>query len=238
MDAVEHASHRPANDAPTAQRIRSFVRRQGRLTRGQERALSEHWSDYGLAYTGTPLDLAHCYGRSAPVTLEIGFGNGETLAAMAAAAPERDFLGIEVHRPGVGHLLHCIETQGLRNLRVICHDAVDVMRHMIPPHSLDRIQIFFPDPWPKKRHHKRRLIQSDFVTLLAQCLQPGGLLHLATDWAPYGEHMQAVIADFPVLQPLDAASLQQHCPRPKTKFEQRGEQHGHSICELAYRRGA
>lgn len=219
--------------------IRSFVRREGRLTEGQRRALERLRARFGIEYSENPLDLAAIFGRTAPITLEIGFGNGETLVEMAAAAPERDFLGIEVHRPGVGQLLRLAEEKGLANLRVICHDAVEVLSRQIPPESLATVQIFFPDPWPKKRHHKRRLVQPAFVALLVTRLRPGGALHLATDWEDYALHMREVLLGEPALEntsdPEDGFSPRPDS-RPESKFERRGQRLGHGVRDLVFRR--
>ena len=218
--------------------IRSFVRREGRLTPAQQRALETLWPKYGVEYAPAPLDLASLFGRAAPVTLEIGFGNGASLAQMAAADPARDFLGIEVHRPGVGNLLRQLEQQELGNIRVICHDAVEVLEYMIPSGSLDRVQIFFPDPWPKKRHHKRRLIQPAFVARLASRLRQGGMLHLATDWENYAEHMLAVLnASRDFVNTADGGGFHPRPEsRPLTKFEQRGQHLGHGVWDLIFRK--
>ena len=164
--------------------VRSFVRRAGRMTDAQQRALLDLWPRYGVPAGEAPLELATLFGRSAPCTLEIGFGNGDHLATRAAAEPQRNFLGVEVHRPGIGHLLRAASVASLANLRVIEQDAVEVLRLRIAPEALDEVQILFPDPWPKKRHHKRRLIQPDFAILVASRLRRGGRLHLATDWEP------------------------------------------------------
>ncbi|OOG23977.1 tRNA (guanosine(46)-N7)-methyltransferase TrmB [Thioalkalivibrio denitrificans] len=220
---------------PTPHRpIRSFVRREGRLTPGQQRALETLWPRYGIDFSEEPLDLAAIFGRSAPVTLEIGFGNGESLAQMAEAAPERDFLGIEVHRPGVGRLLARIEALGLTNLRVMCHDAVEVLEHRIAPGCLDTVQIFFPDPWHKKRHHKRRLIQPAFVALLATRLRSGGTLHLATDWEDYARHMLDVLNASPEFRNTADGFAPRPPHRPLTKFEQRGQTRGHGVWDLIF----
>lgn len=217
--------------------IRSFVRREGRLTAGQQRALETLWPRYGIEYAENPLDLPAVFGRRAPVTLEIGFGNGESLAEMARAMPERDFLGIEVHRPGVGRLLSRIEDLGLANVRVMCHDAVEVLRHRIPPGSLDTVQIFFPDPWHKKRHHKRRLIQPEFVSLLATRIRPGGTLHLATDWENYARHMLEILNASPAFRNTTEDFAPRPAHRPLTKFEQRGQTRGHGVWDIVFVRG-
>jgi tRNA (guanine-N7-)-methyltransferase len=218
--------------------IRSFVIRAGRLTDGQRRALDELWPRYGIELDARPLDLDAVFGRRAPRVVEIGFGNGEHLAALAARQPERDFLGIEVHPPGIGRLLLALAAADLRNVRVIGHDAVAVFETQIPSSSIDEIQILFPDPWHKKRHHKRRLIQPPFAECLASRLKPGGLLRLATDWQPYAEHMRQVLDACTLLESLapGAGFLERSSDRVPTRFEQRGEHLGHEIRELAYRR--
>jgi tRNA (guanine-N7-)-methyltransferase len=211
------------------------VRREGRLTPGQQNALRRLWPRYGLD-PQQRLDPAAVFGRSAALTLEIGFGNGASLAAMAAAEPGRDFIGIEVHRPGVGQLLKALESGGLENVRVYCHDAIEVLNRCIDEHSLDRVLLLFPDPWPKKKHHKRRIVQADFVTLLARKLKAGGLLHMATDWQPYAEHMQAVMAGNPAFQACPAGHPDCRSTRPTTRFEQRGRRLGHAVTDLYYLR--
>jgi tRNA (guanine-N7-)-methyltransferase len=221
-------------------RVRSFVRREGRLTTGQARALEELWPRYGvdMPAKGQWLDFHALFGRTAPLTVEIGFGNGDSLASMAAAESARNFLGIEVHRPGVGHLLQRIEALGLTNLRVMCGDAVEILERHIHLASVDTIQIFFPDPWPKKRHHKRRLVQPVFVNLLGERLRPGGRLHLATDWEDYALQMLEVMEAAPGFE--NEAGAGQFSPRPSsrplTKFEQRGGRLGHGVWDLLYRR--
>lgn len=214
------------------------MRREGRLTSGQGRALAELWPRFGISPDAGRLVWSEVFGRSAPVTVEIGFGNGESLAAQALAHPEQDFFGIEVHRPGVGHLLGLIERMQLTNLRLSQHDAVEVLRNQVPPASVARVQIFFPDPWPKKRHQKRRLVQAEFLGTVAECLQPGGLLHLATDWPDYAEHMLAVLAQQPDLfQPRGPQPLPKRpTERPPTRFERRGERLGHPVSDLQYLR--
>jgi tRNA (guanine-N7-)-methyltransferase len=218
--------------------IRSFVTRAGRITGAQERALEQLWPAYGIDFAAAPLDKRALFGRDAPCTLEIGFGNGENLLSLALAHPERDFLGVEVHRPGVGRLLLGLHNGTLHNVRLICHDAVEVLEEQIAPGSLDEILILFPDPWPKKRHHKRRLVQAPFVTLAVSRLQMGGALRLATDWQPYAVEMLATLEATPGL-----ANLGQRggfAPRPgertPTRFERRGERLGHDVWDLAFRR--
>jgi tRNA (guanine-N7-)-methyltransferase len=216
--------------------IRSFVRREGRFTRGQRHAIDTLWERYGVNPAPELLDLDKLFRRCAPRVLEIGFGNGESLAAMAQAHPQADFLGIEVHRPGVGHLLMRIEALGLSNLRVICADAVEVIKYRLPDTDLDRVQVFFPDPWPKQRHHKRRLIQPAFVELLAPKLKPDGYLHLATDWEDYALHMLKVLeASEDFVNAANAFAPRPDC-RPLTKFEQRGLSLGHKVWDLLFQR--
>lgn len=215
--------------------VRSFVRREGRITRSQQRALEELLPQFGLAPEGLP-DLDRVFGRHAPRTLEIGFGNGASLAQMAATAPEQDFLGIEVHRPGVGHLLLEIEQRALTNVRVICADAVEILRDHIAPASLDRVLLFFPDPWPKKRHHKRRILQPEFVALIRDRLAPGGRFHMATDWQDYAEQMLEVMDAQQGF--VNTAGRGHYAPkpdyRPETKFERRGLRLGHGVWDLVF----
>ena len=216
-------------------RIRSFVRREGRITPGQQRALQECWPRYGLE-ADARLDLAQVFGRDAPRTLEIGFGNGASLATMAAQQPQHDFIGIEVHRPGVGHLLQLIEEQGLGNLRLMREDAVQVLQHCIADDSLDRVLLFFPDPWHKKRHHKRRIVQPDFIELLASKIRHGGRLHMATDWEDYAQHMVEVMSGSTAFRNCAASGAFVPRPeyRPVTKFEQRGQRLGHGVWDMVY----
>lgn len=218
--------------------IRSFVTRAGRITPAQQRALDTLWSKYGVEYREQPLDLPALFAREAPCTLEIGFGNGENLLALAHAHAERDYLGIEVHRPGVGRLLLALEERQLANVRVICHDAVEVLERQIAPASLAEILVLFPDPWPKKRHHKRRLIQAPFTELLARALEPGGRLHVATDWQPYALEMLAVLEAAPGLRNLAGPGGFAARPpeRSPTRFEQRGTRLGHAVWDLAFAR--
>lgn len=223
-----------------ARRIRSFVLRQGRMTPGQQRAFDENWSRWGLACErGAPDDWSAVFGRSAPLVLEIGFGMGQSLVAMAAAEPDKNFIGIEVHRPGVGKLLHTMAEQGVDNIRVYNDDAVEVLEQCIADAALARIQIYFPDPWHKKKHHKRRLIQPAFVERLRHKLQPGGLLHLATDWQDYAEQMLSVMEAAPGFA-NEAGSGYAPRPafRPQTKFEARGERLGHGVWDLLFVRRA
>ena len=217
-------------------RIRSYVLRAGRVGSGQARALAEIGPQYMRPYQPAVLDLDGVFVRAAPRILEIGFGMGEGLAETAAAHPENDYLGVEVHTPGVGALLKQIGERGLTNVRVIQHDAVEVLTNMLAPDSLAGIHIFFPDPWHKKRHHKRRLIQSPLVRLLASRLQPGGYIHLATDWQDYAEQMLAVLAAEPLLQNTVPDYAPRPGTRPLTKFEQRGISLGHGVWDLVFRR--
>lgn len=221
---------------PEQRPIRSYVLRQGRVSNAQKRAHDTLLPRYGLEYRDSPVDLDQAFGRSAPHVLEIGCGMGETTVAIAAAHPGTDYLGIEVHTPGVGSLLKQIDAAGLSNLRVVQHDAVAVLRQMIMPDSLDGIHIFFPDPWPKKRHHKRRLIQPPFAALAASRLKPGGYLHAATDWHEYAEQMLAVLGAEPLLENTAPAYAPRPEYRPQTKFETRGLKLGHGVWDLVFRR--
>ncbi|HYB34004.1 MAG TPA: tRNA (guanosine(46)-N7)-methyltransferase TrmB [Steroidobacteraceae bacterium] len=227
-----------AAGAEHSRSIRSFVTRAGRITAAQQRALAELWPRYGIEFSPRPLELSERFGRAAPCTLEIGFGNGENLLALASAHPERNFLGVEVHRPGVGRLLLGLESGSLQNVRVICHDAVEVLAQQIAPRSFDEILILFPDPWPKKRHHKRRLIQRPFVEALASRLAPGGTLRLATDWEPYAQEMLQTLTAVPALVNIapGGAFVARPAERAPTRFERRGERLGHGVWDLAFRR--
>jgi tRNA (guanine-N7-)-methyltransferase len=218
--------------------IRSFVTRTGRITPAQERALAELWPGYGVEFQPSPLDARAVFGREAPRTLEIGFGNGENLVTLAAAHPERDFLGIEVHRPGVGRLLLALQARALTNVRVICHDAVEVFAQQIPLRWLEEILVLFPDPWPKKRHHKRRLIQRPFAEVLASRLVRGGRLRIATDWEPYALEMLETLRSLPELcnEASGEAFVARPAERAPTRFERRGERLGHDVWDLAFRR--
>jgi tRNA (guanine-N7-)-methyltransferase len=218
--------------------IRSFVQRAGRMTSAQERAVAQLWPRFGIEYSLIPLDLDAVFGRSAQRVLEIGIGDGETLLALAALHPERDFIGIEVHRPGVGHCLLGIESRGLINIRLIAHDAVEVLEHQVPDGSLDEALLYFPDPWPKKRHHKRRIVQPGFVELLATRLRPGAVFRLATDWAPYAQHMLEVLTASPSFTNTSATGdyIPRPADRPLTKFERRGERLGHEVFDLQFLR--
>lgn len=218
--------------------IRSFVLRAGRMTRGQQRAWDRLWPSYGLSLDQGALDQEAVFGRRAPLNLEIGFGMGQSLAEMAEQAPDQDFIGVEVHQPGCGALLMEMEARGLDNIRIYRADAIDVLETAIPSESLDRILILFPDPWPKKKHHKRRLIQPDFIRRLYGYLRPGGILHIATDWEPYAEHILEVMEEaegFRNLSP-EGGSMERPSDRPLTKFEKRGELRGHRVADMLFER--
>lgn len=216
-------------------RIRSYVRRQGRITQAQEWALQALWPNYGLE-TGYALDPQEVFGRVAPLILEIGFGNGESLAEMAAVAPEKDFVGVEVHRPGVGHLLMALKERRLTNVRVVCADAIEYLEKRITDACLEAIHVFFPDPWHKKRHHKRRLVNAAFAALAARKLKPGGVLHCATDWEHYAFHMLNVLECCGALRNLAGSKRFSARPayRPLTKFEVRGQRLGHGVWDLIF----
>lgn len=226
-------------DNTTAHRtIRSFVRRAGRITPSQQRALDELWPEFGVEYSESPIDLAELFGRDAPTVLEIGFGNGETLVEQAAASPDRDFIGIEVHEPGVGHCLLKAEEAGIHNLRVVAHDGIEVLGNQVPANSLARVNLYFPDPWPKKRHHKRRIVQPAFLKLVADRLAEDGTLNIATDWANYAEHIDEVIAQSDRFTCIERREHDGDRPfdRPRTKFERRGLRKGHRIFDWCFER--
>ena len=212
--------------------VRSFVRRAGRMTPAQKRALDTLWPKYGIDFVAAELDLDDVFGRSAPRTLEIGFGNGELLAEFATRQPGTDFIGIEVHEPGVGHCLLALEQRGLTNVRLIAHDAIEVLRQQLPDAALSQVNLFFPDPWPKKRHHKRRIVQPAFVDLLAAKISSGGHFHVATDWMNYAEHIEETV------NASTAFSLAEIGPDRGfvTRFEARGNRLGHDVWERVYRR--
>lgn len=223
--------------AKRLRQIRSFVLREGRLTPGQQKAFERLWPRFGLEYRNQPLNLTDVFGNDNPVFLEIGFGNGDTLATLAQRHPERNFIGIEVHGPGVGRLMPILEQHHCDNVRIYRHDAVAVIRDCIPPNTLHGVYLFFPDPWHKKRHHKRRIVQPDFVALLHRALKPGGFFHAATDWEDYAYHMMRVLQQQPDLF-LNQAGPGQFTPRPDerplTKFEQRGQRLGHGVWDLVF----
>jgi tRNA (guanine-N7-)-methyltransferase len=222
--------------APVRRPIRSFVLRQGRISAAQQRAHERLMPRYGIGFECRVLDLAAVFGRAAPKIVEVGFGMGETTAQIAAEHPENDYLGIEVHRPGVGSLLRQIEARSLSNVRIVQHDAVEVLREMLGPATLDAIHIFFPDPWPKLRHHKRRLIQVEFAALVGSRLKPGGYIHVATDWDNYAQHILKVLEAKPEL----VNTARDFAPRPRyrplTKFEQRGLDLGHAVRDIIFKR--
>ncbi len=227
------------NETPnSSHRIRSFVMRAGRMTEGQQRGWDVGFPQYGLALEQGELDWDQTFGRGGKRVLEIGFGMGDSLVAMAEAQPDTQFVGIEVHRPGVGRLLGQVMERGLSNVRVYAEDAVPILQRCITPYSLDILQIYFPDPWHKKRHNKRRLIQSDFIAMVSEKLKVDGLLHLATDWEPYAEHMLNVLNGEPAL--FNTSDSGDFVPRPawrpETKFERRGARLGHGVWDLLYQR--
>lgn len=222
--------------APFTHRIRSFVKRDGRLTESQNRALTELWPQYGIEFDQAPDDLQSCFSRAQPLKLEIGFGNGEALLQIAAQDPDCNFIGIEVHRPGVGYLLNQLKLNNINNVRLMSHDAIEVLQHRIGNQSLSRVMLFFPDPWHKKRHHKRRIVNPLFRDLVAQKLQPQGVLHMATDWPDYAEWMQHELQQDQRFGQMDPGQGQQLNPRPSTRFERRGQKRGHPICDLYYQR--
>jgi tRNA (guanine-N7-)-methyltransferase len=223
------------SDPTLPQRIRSFIRRQGRLTPGQQLALDNHWATYCLD-PKNDYDFAQVFGRDAPLFVEIGFGNGDSLAKMAAANPDKDYIGIEVHTPGVGHLLILLHEQGINNVRIYSHDAIEILEQKITDNSLSGVHLFFPDPWHKKKHHKRRIVRASFVDLLVKKLKPAGYFHAATDWENYAEAMLAVLSEGNVLK--NTSPTQDYCPcpeyRPLTKFEQRGIRLGHGVWDLIF----
>lgn len=235
LPAEEPQPEEPAESpaAPARRAIRSFVLRQGRLTEAQRKALEQDWPDFGLDWPRPAAEPWTWFGRQAPVVLEIGFGNGEALLAAAAADRQRLYLGIEVHRPGVGRLLRELRAASLDNVRVIQADAVEVLRAGIAPSSLAEVRLYFPDPWHKTRHHKRRIVQPAFVELIASRVVPGGRLHLATDWAPYAEWMREVLEASPSWQAEPGASRD---ARIETHFERRGLRLGHAVSDMVYRR--
>lgn len=215
--------------------VKSYVLRQGRLTQAQKLALERLWPRFGVDFKAEPLDLDTLFGRTAPVTLEIGFGNGDSLLQQALSMPQRNFVGIEVHRPGVGHLLRLATEAGVSNLRVLNHDAVEVLQQQIPDNSLECVQLFFPDPWHKKRHHKRRIVNAAFIKLVYQKLKPGGQFHLATDWQDYAEHMLAQMEQAEGFSnTAGKGHYAQATDRPPTKFEHRGRRLGHGVWDLVF----
>ena len=221
--------------------VRSFVRRAGRMTSSQAKAWQALWPRYGVDPGEAAIDFAALFGREAPVVLELGFGSGDSLVDLAAASPDADFVGIEVHEPGIGHCMIAAREAGIDNLRLICGDGVEVLRRNVAPGSLARFNLYFADPWPKKRHHKRRIVQPAFVELVARALAPGGDFYLATDWAPYAAHIDAVLADAGNAGDFDCIERREHdgsrpLARPATRFERRGLRHGHNIVDWHFRR--
>lgn len=225
-----------SNDSKPAflRRIRSFVKREGRLTTGQQTAIDNGWAKFGLD-PKQAIEPRQVFANEQPITLEIGFGNGDSLATMAEAEPGRNFIGIEVHRPGVGHLLRLVLEKDLSNVRVFDTDAIEVLQQAIPDHSLDCVQLFFPDPWHKKRHHKRRILQDEFLDLIQRKLKPGGRFHAATDWENYAEHMLETLNNH---TGFSNTSTEDYCKRPAhrplTKFENRGLRLGHGVWDLIF----
>lgn len=219
------------------QKIRSFIRRQGRITVAQQQALDQYSAKYCLD-PKADYDFKEVFGRDAPLCMEIGFGNGDSLAQIAAANPDKDYIGIEVHRPGVGHLMLRLEQNGINNVRIYCHDAIEIIEQKIVDNSLDAVHLFFPDPWPKKKHHKRRIVRPSFIDLLVRKLKPGGYFHAATDWQNYAEAMLALLAVSNGLSNISPTD--DYCERPGyrslTKFEQRGLRLGHPVRDLVFRK--
>ncbi len=219
-------------------RVRSFVRRQGRLTSRQQQALDDVWPKMGMDYQPELFDMGSLFGREAPVVLEIGFGMGASLVMMASQNPEKNFFGIEVHVPGVGACLASAEDENLSNLRVMCHDAIEVLENMLPEQSLEMVQLFFPDPWHKARHNKRRIVQPEFAQLIRSKLKIGGIFHMATDWQPYAEHMLKVMSEAEGY--CNVSENSDYVPRPDsrpvTKFEMRGQRLGHGVWDLMFKR--
>ena len=217
-------------------RIRSFVRREGRMSPGQLRAFTQIWPKYGLNVTDGPLNVSATFNRVAPTIVEIGFGNGQSLLTMAKENPNENYIGIEVHRPGVGSLLIAMQQAAVSNIRIYQHDAIEVLQNCISDHSLDRVQLYFPDPWPKNRHHKRRIVQSDFIGLIAQKLKTGGVFHCATDWQPYAEWILEKMSETEQFSHNgnDNGLCTRPDSRPTTKYEMRGITLGHTVYDLLF----
>ena len=237
MSESPKAKSEPGNGhAP--RRVRSFVRRAGRITKAQQRALERLWPVYGVELADGTLEIAELFPATADIVVDIGFGDGEVLAASARVNADVGYLGIEVYEPGIGHLLLQLSKADISNVRVMRGDAAEILPNRLPPRSLAAVNLFFPDPWPKKRHFKRRLVQPPFVADVIRVLRPRGLLHVATDWTPYAEHVREVTAQFPQLQPVPHAALvnERLAQRPHTKFERRGVALGHEVTDLYYRK--
>lgn len=220
-------------DDSKRRRVRSFVRRPGRLTPAQERALEDLLPRYALIESAP--SLSESFARTAPLVVEIGFGNGEALCTMAQRESDKNFVGIEVHEPGVGRLLRCLDANEVENVRVAMHDAVEILTAQ-PTGSIDQLRIYFPDPWPKKRHHKRRIVSPEFAALAARVLSPNGLLHLATDWVPYADWMHEILQAQPAFENLGKPDVPKPDWRPQTHFERRGLKRGHEVRDLLYRK--
>ena len=237
-DSITTPAAEQADNPTYMRRIRSFVLREGRLTKGQQHALENYWADYGLAYQADAFDLTKVFNRDNPRVLEIGFGMGQSLVQMASETPDKDFIGIEVHRPGVGACIALAQSKRLTNIKIFQHDAVEILEHSIADNSLDTVQLFFPDPWHKKRHHKRRIVQPEFANLVRKKLKPGGVFHMATDWQNYAEHMLEVMQQMPGYSNLSETNdyVERPAHRPLTKFEQRGHRLGHGVWDLMYKK--
>ncbi|MGB0205528.1 MAG: tRNA (guanosine(46)-N7)-methyltransferase TrmB [Neptuniibacter sp.] len=239
-NSIEQQSQEQGEEKKHMRTVKSFVLRAGRMTEGQQKAMEDVWPQMGLELQNGMLNLADVFGREAPVVLEIGFGMGDSLIEMAKDQPEKNYIGIEVHRPGVGRILSNAEKAGLNNIRVFCDDAIEVLAQCIPDSSLDCIQLFFPDPWHKKRHHKRRIVQPEFAQTLRKKLKVGGVFHMATDWENYAEHMMEVMSVAEGYQ--NVAGNGQYSPqpewRPVTKFQKRGERLGHGVWDLMFEKTA
>ncbi len=218
--------------------IRSFVKREGRLTAGQQQAIDSQWAEFGVDYEKRPLNIRDLFQRDAQTILEIGFGNGDSLWQMAQANPQKNYLGIEVHRPGVGHLLRLVENSDCKNIRVSNYDAIDVLQDQIADNSIDRLQLFFPDPWHKKKHNKRRIVQDNFLIQVARVLKSDGIFHLATDWEHYAKHMLETLNNSDLFTNLSADNTYVPKPeeRPTTKFEKRGQRLGHGVWDLLFQK--
>lgn len=235
---IEQQAPEQAEEKKYMRTVKSFVLRAGRMTEGQQKAMEGVWPEMGLELDRGMLDLAEEFGRDAPVVLEIGFGMGDSLVEMAKDQPEKNYIGIEVHRPGVGRLLSNAGKEGLSNIRVFCDDAIEVLAQCIPDGSLSTVQLFFPDPWHKKKHHKRRIVQAAFAETIRKKLKVGGVFHMATDWENYAEHMMEVMSAAPGYN--NVAGDNQYSPqpewRPVTKFQKRGERLGHGVWDLMFER--